>query len=770
MEIDDSSQSRQASQTDGKGTVLRQRAEGTARGRESLLPWDMQMVSSDDVRQKLHELLVHQIELEMQNDELRRTQAELEVAKARYLDLYDLAPVGYCTLSEDGLILEANLTVTNLLGVPRNMLINQSITRFIHSEDQDAYYLFKLQLFEAGEPQPFELRIIRRDGTPFWVHLTANIMQDSDGGLKCRIVLSDINELKLEDEKLKAAEANIIRQNAILSAINQIHEKAVSCDALVELEKACLDIVASVTESKFSWSGELTEDGNYYPISISASEWKQNKIRRPDPILTIHGLYKDVLLRGKSLLTNNPFDHPDSIAVPIGYSKLTAFIGVPFFSGGQIAGMIAVGNRKGGYRSQEKDMLESMTPTILEVLMRKRAEESHKESERLLRAVIEGTDDPVFLKDRECRMLVANAATERRMGASTLGKSAFDYFLDKGLADVVLENDRRIMEANRAEDVEEVIPTVEGPRTFLVKKSPWHDSGGSVIGLIGVARDITDRKNMEMELIKKAEELENKDRLIIDFFINISHELKTPITLIILALEIIENYLKQPELDRTGMIKRTVIMKQNANRLSRLVGNILDITKIDAGFMEPRLTSIDIISWIHNLVESLESFALKRGLLLQFRSSVNSKFMYTDSQIIERIILNLVSNAIKHTPENGMIDIQCVDMGSAMIISVKDTGEGIPDEKKPIIFDRFRQVNTSLTRSSEGTGIGLSLIKALVELLQGRIWFESILGEGSEFFVELPVLQTDVKHQLIEQQGMSIDRRIEMEFSDINFG
>jgi signal transduction histidine kinase len=141
--------------------------------------------------------------------------------------------------------------------------------------------------------------------------------------------------------------------------------------------------------------------------------------------------------------------------------------------------------------------------------------------------------------------------------------------------------------------------------------------------------------------------------------------------------------------------------------------------------------------------------------------------MPADSQIIERIILNLVSNAIKHTQEGGKIIINCTDMHSAIIISVKDNGEGIPDEKKAVIFDRFRQVNTSLARTSEGSGIGLSLTKALVDLLGGHIWFESTPGKGCEFFVELPVQQEAVQYQKPEQPETSIVRRVEMEFSDI---
>ena len=123
-------------------------------------------LSPEEAGRLLHELQVHQIELEMQNEELRRAQGELEASRARYFDLYDLAPVGYFTLSEQGLILEANLTAAAMLGVGRGDLVKQPFTRFILPEDQDIYYRHRKQLFETGSPQVCDLRMLRADAAP----------------------------------------------------------------------------------------------------------------------------------------------------------------------------------------------------------------------------------------------------------------------------------------------------------------------------------------------------------------------------------------------------------------------------------------------------------------------------------------------------------------------------------------------------------------------------------------------------------------------------
>ncbi len=146
---------------------------------------------------------LHQIELEMQNEELRRAHKALDVSHARYLDLYDFAPVGYIIVSEQGLILEANLTVATLLGKPRSALVKQPIDRFIHKEDQDVYYLHRKRLLATDGPQVCEIRMVKSDNSIFWSYLTATLSHDDDGVSICRIVLSNITERKKVENELE---------------------------------------------------------------------------------------------------------------------------------------------------------------------------------------------------------------------------------------------------------------------------------------------------------------------------------------------------------------------------------------------------------------------------------------------------------------------------------------------------------------------------------------------------------------------------------------
>lgn len=172
---------------------LRKQAEELARSKESKQHLDLEAMTPEEARQTLHELRVHKIELEIQNSELRKAQMELAVEQQRYFDLYDLAPVGYCTISEQGLILKANLMAASLLGVARGALVSRRFSQFVLKDDQDNYYLHRKQLFKTSEPQSFELRLLKADGMPFWARLEAVAAQGEDGESTCRVVISDIS-------------------------------------------------------------------------------------------------------------------------------------------------------------------------------------------------------------------------------------------------------------------------------------------------------------------------------------------------------------------------------------------------------------------------------------------------------------------------------------------------------------------------------------------------------------------------------------------------
>ena len=187
---------------------LRRRAAEMARREAALAPKNIDGLTHGESLRKLHELRVHQIELEMQNEELLRTHVELDAARARYFDFYDLAPVGFFTVSEQGLILEANLTAASRLGVARDALAQQRLTSFIFPQDEDIYYLHCKQLFETGEVEGCDLRMLEVDGTTFWARLESTAAR-AEGKPVCRVVMTDITRRKRAETDLRATNTQL---------------------------------------------------------------------------------------------------------------------------------------------------------------------------------------------------------------------------------------------------------------------------------------------------------------------------------------------------------------------------------------------------------------------------------------------------------------------------------------------------------------------------------------------------------------------------------
>lgn len=278
------------------------------------------------------------------------------------------------------------------------------------------------------------------------------------------------------------------------------------------------------------------------------------------------------------------------------------------------------------------------------------------------------------------------------------------------------------------------------------------------------------------EKSKLLEEANEYEKLRSNFLANISHELRTPLNVIMSAQQIMGYILKEDSIEnKSGKLNHyNKIVKQNCFRLIRLLSNLIDITKIDVGSFNIKLINEDIVKIVEDITLSVVSYVEDKNINIIFDTEIEEKIIACDPDKIERIILNLISNAIKFTPKDGHIYVSIKEDTDKIIISVKDSGIGIPPEMKDKIFQRFIQVDNSIRRQYEGSGIGLSLVKLLVELHKGVIYLESTLGVGSEFFVELPInaVENYERRETINDAIAAIDNKIDkinIEFSDIYF-
>lgn len=268
------------------------------------------------------------------------------------------------------------------------------------------------------------------------------------------------------------------------------------------------------------------------------------------------------------------------------------------------------------------------------------------------------------------------------------------------------------------------------------------------------------------------EESKRVNEMMIQKFSILSHELKTPLNIIFSSAQLLEISYRDNKFYPTNEIylKYFNIMRQNCYRLTRLINNIVDMNKIEFGFFNLHLKNSDIIKIVEDITLSVVEYANSKNISIVFDTEVEEKVISCDPEKIERIILNLLSNAIKFTDTGGNIKVNICDGKEYTLISVKDNGIGIPKDMLETIFSPFTQVDSSLRRNTEGSGIGLFIVKSLVEMHGGEITVISELGIGSEFIVKIPnkFIEDEANIDNLEDSDLSnYVESIKMEFSDL---
>jgi PAS domain S-box-containing protein len=319
-----------------------------------------------------------------------------------------------------------------------------------------------------------------------------------------------------ELERRQAQEA-IARHNAVLEGINRILNAALTCETQEDLGTACLDVAEKITQSKFGFVGQINEKG-LEDIAISNPGWDACKIidaaghRRPPGSFAIHGIYGRVLSDGMSLFTNDPVHHPDRIGIPPGHPPLDSFLGVPLISEGRTIGMIAVGNRQGGYTQDQRETLEALAPAIIEAFLRKRAEEALRESEERFRIITSSTPDHLFVQNRDLHYTLVINPQLGLAEQDLIGKTDHQI-LAKEDAEKLTAIKRKVLETGEPVHVEAPLISRNGETEFFSGSYvPRFDAQRRVVGLIGYFRNVTERKRMEEDLRKAKDELELRVR------------------------------------------------------------------------------------------------------------------------------------------------------------------------------------------------------------------------------------------------------------------
>jgi PAS domain S-box-containing protein len=379
---------------------------------------------------------------------------------------------------------------------------------------------------------------------------------------------------------------------------------------------------------------------------------------------------------------------------------------------------------------------------VEDITSRKQTDIELRQKNAILDVINKSVPAPIFVKDRQGRIIYANPATLEVLGksaAEVIGYRDCDLYPNLEDAARVMKNDRRIMESGQMEVVEE---SPDGIRTFLGMKVPYRNEAGEVIGLIGISNDITDRVQLERDRERvlqqeqaARETAENANRIKDEFLAVLSHELRSPLNPILGWTRLLQN----SKLDAARQREALATIERNAKLQTQLIDDLLDISRIMQGKLSLTVTPVNLTFVITAAVETVRLAAEAKNIQILLNLPAATP-LSGDAARLQQVVWNLLTNAIKFTPSGGQVTIELRQLDHFAQICVTDTGKGIDPQFLPHVFEYFRQADATTTRKFGGLGLGLAIVRQIVEMHGGTVWAESE-GEnrGAIFTVQLPL-------------------------------
>ncbi|MBU3188090.1 PAS domain S-box protein [Clostridium bowmanii] len=644
-----------------------------------------------------------------------------------YKNLVNLTPQILCILSFAGKIKYSNPAFNKVFGYSNDEVQKLNLFSIVHPEDKNE---LECALLSAHKKQLdaiiFEFRYKCKDGN--FKLISWNIKFQWDQGI--------IYGTGRDVSNKRTLEQNIYESNKKLNAIIENTSEALFIfdkdGNYITLNKSARDIFPSTFDC-FSKLGVSLKENDYYDISgnlISHDDMPGFRILRGEKIL------------GYRVMKNNNdiISFYDISGVPIYDDKGNFIVGI--------------------------QCLSNVTETVLyEKILQSQFDLLHK--------TIDTLDLPfIRLSYPEFSITDINQKALNIINGLNPEMSSIDIVKGQNYGDIITEFDKTdvfyhfqmIKEKKETSYIKYKELSVFGEKTFVnVLYQPILGLEGDIQQVIAIILDITKETTAKLQLEKSLKMQE-------EFFINISHEIKTPLNVIFSTTQLFGLYLKNNSLveNEDKLEKYIKVITQNCNRQSKLVNNLVDLSKLESGFFKLHVSNEDIVNVVEEVVQSVSEYVENKGLNIVFDTDIEEKIIACDTTNIERVMLNLISNAIKFSIAGDGIFVNIHDKVDSVEISVKDTGIGIEKDYINVIFERFKQVDKSLSRNAEGSGIGLCLVKSIIELHSGTINLESEIGKGSKFTIELPNKIIAVPYDSIEDKGIRSElQTINIEFSDI---
>jgi PAS domain S-box-containing protein len=359
-----------------------------------------------------------------------------------------------------------------------------------------------------------------------------------------------------------------------------------------------------------------------------------------------------------------------------------------------------------------------------------------QESEKNFFTLVDNTLDGIFILDLEGQIIKANSAAGRilNLKLDELNGKSFENFLDPQSIANAKKHHLNTLNMGSCLSSFKMISS-QGEKVWieaLGNKITYNDEPANIVLL----RDITLRKKTEESLINAKIAAEAANRTKNEFMTNMSHELRTPLNSIIGFSDLLKEGIAGPLNEK--QLKYVQFISSSGKNLLNIINSILDLSKAESGKEELKREKLPVHESICRAVSMVLPETLEKNITLTYKSQSKKVHVFADMSKFHQIVYNLINNAVKFTPTGGSVNVSSRKEQDSVFIIVEDTGIGIPEERIEDIFKPFVQIDSSLNRLFEGTGLGLTLVKKYVEMHGGRIYVESKIGKGSCFVIELP--------------------------------
>lgn len=684
-------------------TLLRQKAEDQLKHKQSNKSLSF---SEAETLKLIHELEVHQIELEMQNEELCIAKEKAELAEEKYTDIYDFAPSGYLSISKDGKIVELNFAAAHMLGKVRSKLKNRCFAFYLSQESLPVFNLFVQKVFTNKVKQACEVIITNEVTKPIYVNIEGILSQNDE---LCHLTLSDITERKKAEQELVMAKEKAERNEMEIKKAQEIAHLG--------------SWYLNVKTNEVVWTEELYKMYGFDPTI-------------PPPPYTEH----------MKLFTPESWD---TLSTSLAKTRET---GIPYELELKT---VRIDNSKGWMWVRGEAVLDESKNIIglwgaaQDITERKKSEEALQKSEAKLSALFSSMSEMVVLhelvydkerKPANYRITDCNEAFTRITGISrktAVGRLSTEVYGTKEAP--YLNEYSKVVLTGKAYRYETYFPPMD--KHFSISVISYEKNCFAT-----VTTDITELKKAETDIIKlnesleqrvldRTKQLEESNKALEAFSHSISHDLRAPLRSIVGFSQIlIEEY--QPILGSEGSRLLQIVI-DSTKKMNDLIEGLLKISKVN--YVKVDKVIIDMNQILAYVLSNVHNFFDTSKVSFQIE---NLQEGLGDPTLIGQVWFNLIANAVKFSSKHPtpQITIQSYKKDNDIVYLIKDNGTGFKQEYKDKVFTIFNRFHSS--EEYEGTGVGLSLVHRIIQKHGGTIWAESTEGKGATFYFSLPLSST----------------------------